>query len=331
MNQQKPQPRQTNNAQVAQHLQNQGTPPATVIFEENIRGWYAQNVKKLRTLLGSSEKASALVVAALASVQKTPSLAECTIESFALCLLTSAQLNLYPGASQECAYTPFNNNKRGTKEATFVLQYQGLCQLLYRSGMIRDIECEVVCAQDTFEYNRGSNRSLIFKPYDHEAPLDERGEWIGAYSLIRNIYGGQHIRWMNAKEILAIKARSPAARSDQSVWNSKHASDRAEMWKKTVLKGNKYVPRSAEYSIAIARDETEPSDAMIDEKQAHALTEAMRPGARQIAGAQTQALPEPAVGITIPRPQEGEIVFTEEEQRIIPEARAINPRDPTSA
>jgi recombination protein RecT len=279
-------PMQTNNANIADHLNRQGaTPNKVTAFENNLRTWFMTNRHRLKSLLGSEDEARRLMAAAMNSIHRIPSLVECEPSTFFSCLLKSAELGLYPGATQECCYIPFNNSKRGIREAVFIVQYQGLCQLLYRSGQIKDIECEVVCERDIFEVERGMNRKLLFQPADGD--LDSRGDWLFVYCLIRNIYGGTHMEIMTAKAIEGIKARSPAARSSESPWNSKYASDVAWMWRKTALKQcAKLAPKSAKQqhlvSSALAWDEA---------------GEQTNSGAfDQLMGNITVGLPEPSAG-----------------------------------
>lgn len=281
----------TSNAQVAAHLNKQGARQNQITaFEDQAKNWFSVNAKRIRSLMGSDEDARRLLIAAINSLQKIPTLAECTFESWAVCLLQSAEYRLFPGAMQQCAYVPFNNNKKGVKEATFILQYQGLCELLYRSGMIKDIECEIVCSKDLFEYKRGSNRALVFEPYDGD--LAERGEWLGVYCVIRNIYGGEHIKYLTAKEINAFKARSRASGSSDSPWNSKHLSDIAWMWAKTALKQcAKLAPKSATaggiIGAAMAADEP-------DIEQSSGAVSVTDFGRQQsLAPASAAALPDP--------------------------------------
>lgn len=258
-----PQPtRVANNENVARHLANQGSNPQVanyLAFKNELGNWFKTNAKTLRSLTGNDEDAAALMASLLSSISRTPSLLECTKESIFACLLRSAEFRLFPGALGECAYVPFNNSKIGKKEATFILQYQGVCQLLYRSGMVKDIEAGVVCSNDYFEFKRGSERALIFEPFD--GSLEERGDWLGAYCIIRNIFGGQHIAYMTAKDVLQIKSRSRASASKESPWNSEHASDRAWMWMKTVLKQcSKLAPKNRKLSSGLLADAEQDED-----------------------------------------------------------------------
>lgn len=245
-------PVKTNNTQVAAHLNQQGaTVNSVTAYEDNIRVWFRTNGTKLRSLCGNKEMADRILVAAMNTIQKIPTIVECSPTSFCSALMQCAEFNLMPGFSGEAYILPFKNNKNGgKKDATFVLGYNGTVQLLYRSAMVKDIEAEIVCEKDYFHFTRGSGRKLEFEPA--EGTLDERGAWLGAYVIIRNIFGGEHIAYMSAKDILAIKNRAPAGDSAFSPWNSKFANDRAWMWLKCPLKAAaKLSPKSTKSNLLI--------------------------------------------------------------------------------
>ena len=286
--------RTTDNTQLANQLTYKGADTRVVSFEDEVRKWFKVNKARMSALCGSEEEANRLVLSALNSISKTPTLIECTFDSWIRCLMTSAEYNLYPGAMAECAYVPFNNNKVGAKEATFILMYQGLCQLLYRTGMVKSISAEIHCANDVFRYKRGSNEELTHEPA--EGGLEDRGEWLGVYSIVRNTMGGETIVYMDAKEVDSIRARSKGANSPDSPWNSKHATDVAWMWKKTALKQNKFVPRGSVGLVPSAVDsEGEEESSRINvtvDRTSQAIGQAPRATPRaqeQIAASTSQA------------------------------------------
>jgi len=269
--------RDTSNSQIADRLTYQGASENTVVFEDQVKKWFGANMKRMIGLCGSEQDAKRMLLAALNAVSKVPTLMECSFDSFARCLLTSAEYRLYPGAMQECAYLPFKG------VATFVIMYPGLCQLLYRSGMIKDIEAEVVHSRDFFDFTRGSNRKLVFEPYDGDEV--DRGERIGVYCIIRNTFGGEHIKYLTAREVMGLKARSQAAKSSFSPWNSEHPLDVDWMWMKSALKQNKFVPKSPMLAAALAEDADEISlDDTIGEKNTRrAVAAATQPNQKTIA------------------------------------------------
>ena len=267
--------RDTSNAEISNKLEYRGADKKTVAYEEQVKNWFRDNSKRMISLCGNEQDAKRMILAALNTFAKVPTLMECSFESIVRCLLTSAEYRLYPGALGECTYLPFKG------VATFVIMYPGLCQLLYRSTMIKDIEAEVVHERDFFEFTRGSNRKLVFEPADEE----DRGKRIGVYCIIRNIYGGEHIKYLTAKEVESLKARSPARNSSFSPWNSEHSLDVDWMWMKSALKQNKFVPKSPLLASAFAEDENtfEIDDSIGEKNTRRAVAAATPPNQKAIA------------------------------------------------
>lgn len=77
----------------------------------------------------------------ISAVQTNPQLQECTNQSILSAALQGEALNLPP--SPQLGYffmIPFNNKKKGVKEAQFQLSAKGYKQLAMRSGQYRDID-----------------------------------------------------------------------------------------------------------------------------------------------------------------------------------------------
>lgn len=77
----------------------------------------------------------------ISAVQANPGLQECTNQSILSAALQGEALNLPP--SPQLGYffmVPFNNKKKGCKEAQFQLSAKGYKQLAMRSGQYRDID-----------------------------------------------------------------------------------------------------------------------------------------------------------------------------------------------
>lgn len=174
---------------------------------------------------------------------KTPKLAECDILSLTGAILASAQYGLLPGV--ECHILPFDkrkDNKVIATNATFIMDYKGVCTLLGRNENVVDINAEVVYENEEFDYQKGSNPSITHKP----CIKGDRGELIGAYCVINQINGGKTILFMRKDEIEEIRAMSSAwnyavyldkknntdYNRNNTIWH-KHQVD---MWKKTVIK-----------------------------------------------------------------------------------------------
>jgi phage RecT family recombinase len=75
---------------------------------------------------------------ALTSLRTVRGLAECTPASIMACVMTASQLGLEPGVLGSCYLIP----RKG--EATFLIGYQGLLDLIRRSGKVTSIASRVV-------------------------------------------------------------------------------------------------------------------------------------------------------------------------------------------
>ena len=81
------------------------------------------------------------VSSVISAVQANPQLQECTNSSILSAALQGEALNLPPSPQLGYFYmVPFNNKKKGVKEAQFQLSAKGYKQLAMRSGQYRDID-----------------------------------------------------------------------------------------------------------------------------------------------------------------------------------------------
>lgn len=228
----------TSNADLSAKLAARGAAMVPSGFEQNVKGWYAANRKRLVALAGGSEDKAALhIAAAFAQVNRIPKLIECTPESIYHCILFSLGTGLLPGPMQECVFIPFSN------VATFVPMYQGLVKLAYNSGFVTRISGHVIWEADEFDYDPATE-TIHHRLFS--GPEAKRGNRIGAYCVIKNRYGEIQPTVRFAEFVESIKARSKAAKSSDSPWNSKYPGDVDSMWLKTVFKqAAKWVPKSA--------------------------------------------------------------------------------------
>jgi len=178
--------------------------------------------------------------------RRTPDLMKCTPESLGGTILTAAQLGFMLGVNGSAWIVPFNNRKNNTKEAVLFIGYQGMVDLCYRSGLVESVCADIVCENDSFEYEQGLKQKLKHVP----ALKTPRGIAYAAYA-IANIKGSNRPVYvlMNKDEIMTVKNASPAAKKSDSPWNGKFEY---EMWKKTVLRRlTKLLPKSVELSTAL--------------------------------------------------------------------------------
>ncbi len=95
---------------------------------------------QINSILGSKRGAS-FITAVVSAVQTSPTLKECTQSSILQAALLGESLNLSPSASLgQYWILPYNNKKRGVKEAQFQLGANGYKQLAMRTGQYKDID-----------------------------------------------------------------------------------------------------------------------------------------------------------------------------------------------
>lgn len=234
-----------NNEQLKAQLQAASPPTTVTSVTRSITNWFREpeNFKKMTAAIGNDRLAKALVIAMLNQISRTPRLAECSLSSLINCLWTSAELGLMPGPMQECAYVPFG------QVATFVPMYQGLIKLAHNSGFVSLSTAQVVFENDEFDMMLGSESYVKHRPNWKT----DRGNMIGAYSIIKFTDGSTAIDFMNCDDIDRIKAKSAAAKKADSPWNDDNGYE--EMAKKTVMKRNhKKAPKSSALARAIELD-----------------------------------------------------------------------------
>lgn len=179
---------------------------------------------------------------ALTQFRTVPGLSECNPASIMACVMSAAQLGLEPGVLGSCYLIP----RKG--QCTLLIGYQGLLDLIRRSGLVKSIACRVVYESDKFEVDYGGGR-----PFEHKPDLRRTTNAIlGFYCHAVLTSGEEQFEWMPLSEVQAIARRSQSGNSGP--W----ATDFAEMGKKTVLRrAAKYLPRSIELSTALVVNDRE--------------------------------------------------------------------------
>lgn len=180
---------------------------------------------------------------AVTALTRTPMLAECDQGSFFRCMLDLSQWGLEPDG-RRAHLIPFRNNQKGIVECQLIIDYKGLVELCYRSGVVANIHSDIVCENDVFLYDRGE---LVEHKIDFRRP---RGEMYAAYCLVRMKDGTEKCEVLTKQEIDGIRSRSKAGKSGPWV------TDYNEMAKKTAFRRvSKWIPLSAEIRDAVLADD----------------------------------------------------------------------------
>lgn len=110
---------------------------------------------------------------ALTCVRKTPALLDCDPPTVIAALMEAARLGLEPGTKQ-AAIVPFG------KTATFIAQWQGLVELMYRSGQVGSVTAEFIHERDDWEYSIGDGGRFWHRP---NLLASDRGAILLAYAF----------------------------------------------------------------------------------------------------------------------------------------------------
>lgn len=184
----------------------------------------------------------------------------------------AAQDGLLPDG-RECALVMFG------KEVQYMPMVAGIMKKVRNSGEVGNWSVHIVRENDAFDYELGDEERIIHKP-----ARKDRGEVLGAYSIVTLTGGEKSREYMDVAEIEAVRSRSRA--KDSGPWKT----DYAEMCKKTVIRRHsKRLPMSTDLDEFIRRD-----DELTDLEPAPAtVTQApMRPTRLQaVVGAEPQADP----------------------------------------
>lgn len=175
------------------------------------------------------------VMVAYTSIQRNPSLLECSVQSIMASVMSAGQLGLVVDPVLGQAYlVPFKG------QCTLIVGYKGLAALAWRTKMVRDITRDIVREHDEFDAVRGDNPSITHKIVQ---PLSKRGALTHAYCIISTTTGGKVREVMDAEEIEAIHKRSPSFNARMSPW----VTDYDQMALKTVMRrACKMMPMSGE-------------------------------------------------------------------------------------
>jgi recombination protein RecT len=162
----------------------------------------------------------------------------------------SAQMGLEPGAPLGLSWIIPRRNK-GRLEASFQLGYQGLRQLAYRSGMVRDIDARIVHDGDKFDFAYG-----LGGPNWTHVPAGEPGrDWTDVYCAAQTVLGADKFEAMSRAEVLEHRNRYVPDWSKSKAWKETEP----EMARKTVTaRLCRQLPMSVEFRTALAVDGATP-------------------------------------------------------------------------
>lgn len=203
-----------------------------------------------RFLMGSGDR---LIRSMITECQKTPALFDCTPVSLFGCVIQAGQLGLTIGGPLGEAYMlPFNNSRKGAKEAQLVVGYKGYIQLAHRSEKLRRITPRVVREGDAFQVRYGTEQDIRHVPV-----RNNQGRITDYYVSIELTTGGVDFETFTVEEAIQHRDRFATSRN----WKNGPWYDMAGggfdgmALKSLVRKLAKRMPLSVDMSTAAALDE----------------------------------------------------------------------------
>lgn len=180
---------------------------------------------------------------ALTAFRMNPKLNECEPASVFAAVVQASQLGLRPNLLGECFLIPYAG------KCQLQIGYQGLLELVRRSGLVDQISVNLVYGRDVFDVSLGTTPGIVHKPF-----LDgDRGAVRLGYAVANIRGGGVHVEIMTVEQINRIRDRSQNVISAKKYgkttpWDT----DWDEMARKTLARRIcKWLPKSPELATAM--------------------------------------------------------------------------------
>lgn len=145
---------------------------------------------------------SRFVSSIISAVQVNPALQECTNPSILSAALLGESLKLSPSPQLGQYYmVPFNNNKKGYKEAQFQLGYKGYIQLAIRSGQYKKLNVLAIKEGELVRFDPLNEEIEVNLIHDEE--VREETETIGYYAMFEYTNGFKKAMYWSKKKMEA--------------------------------------------------------------------------------------------------------------------------------
>ncbi len=165
--------------------------------------------KQINSIVGG-KSGTRFISSIISAVQTTPALQECTNPSIVSAALLGEALNLSPSPQLGQFYmVPFNNRKKGCKEAQFQLGYKGYIQLAKRSGVYKKINVLSIKEGELVSYD----------PLEEELEVNlieddlvrEETPTVGYYAMFEEVNGYRHSMYWSKRKMMAHADKYSAA------------------------------------------------------------------------------------------------------------------------
>jgi recombination protein RecT len=206
-----------------------------------------------RDAVASGLRPETLIRDAITALRNTPDLVKCDETTFFGALMSAAQLGLRPNVPSlgHGWVLPFWSGRRNRHEAQWILGYQGMVELGYKSGLVAKIATDTIYANDVYRIRRGTHDELI-----HEPVLDpsERGDVVGHYAVVWLQTGQPLWKFMPEADVQALMERFAARNRERQIvgpWRD----DYTAMAQKSPLRALwRFMPKTPTLALALDLD-----------------------------------------------------------------------------
>ena len=165
---------------------------------------YLENdaVKRQINQVVGGKRGTRFISSIVSAVQNTPALKECSSPSIVNAALLGEALNLSPSPQLGQYYmVPFDNTKKGCKEAQFQLGYKGYIQLATRSGQYKKLTVISIKEGELVRFDPLDEEIEVNLIEDDE--LREQTPTIGYYAMFEYTNGFRKAMYWSKKKMAA--------------------------------------------------------------------------------------------------------------------------------
>ncbi|WPB40208.1 recombinase RecT [[Clostridium] scindens] len=157
--------------------------------------------KQINSIVGG-KNGTRFISSIVSAVQTTPALQECTNPSILSAALLGEALNLSPSPTLGQFYmVPFDNKKKGVKEAQFQLGYKGYIQLAERSGYYKKLNVLAIKDGELIRYDP-LNEEIEVELIEDDV-IREETPAMGYYAMFEYENGFRKAMYWSKKKMLA--------------------------------------------------------------------------------------------------------------------------------
>lgn len=192
-----------------------GNSLASRVPRQGLTAYLTQDAVKnqINSVIGG-KNGSRFISSIISAVQATPALQECSSPSILSAALLGESLNLSPSPQLGQYYlVPYDNRKKGLKEAQFQLGYKGYIQLALRSGQYKKLNVMAIKEGELVRFDPLNEEIEVNLMQDEEAR--ENAPTIGYYAMFEYLNGFRKaMYWSREKMVAHAKKFSPGYQRD---------------------------------------------------------------------------------------------------------------------